>query len=64
MIADWPGLRAGDLYEGRDLMPTSDLRSLFKGMLIEHLGLTDSLVEHAVFPDSASVAPLEGLIRS
>ncbi len=62
VIADWPGLRESDLYEGRDLMPTADLRSLFKGLLIEHLGLSDTLVEHSVFPESASAAPFEGLI--
>ncbi len=63
VIADWPGLRASDLYEGRDLMPTADLRSLFKGLLIEHLDLSDTLVEHSVFPDSARAQPLEGLVH-
>ena len=63
VIADWPGLRASDLYEGRDLKPTADLRSLFKGVLIDHLALPHSLLERSVFPDSATAAPLERLIR-
>ena len=28
VIADWPGLRPGDLYEGRDLKPTASLDAL------------------------------------
>src|SRR5581483_878719 len=27
VIADWPGLKPADLYEGRDLKPTTDLRA-------------------------------------
>ena len=30
-------LRGADLYDGRDLRPTTDLRSVFKGVLAEHL---------------------------
>jgi uncharacterized protein (DUF1501 family) len=26
VISDWPGLRPANLFEGRDLTPTSDLR--------------------------------------
>src|SRR4029077_5448896 len=33
VIADWPGLSARALYQGRDLTPTLDLRSVFKGIL-------------------------------
>ena len=64
VIADWPGLRPGDLYEGRDLHPTADLRSLFKGILLEHLGLDEARVEGSVFPDSRSAPAMTGLIRT
>ena len=37
VIADWPGLQDADLYEGRDLKPTIDLRAVLKGLLRDHL---------------------------
>jgi uncharacterized protein (DUF1501 family) len=63
VIADWPGLATADLYQQRDLKPTRDLRSVFKGVLAEHLGATESDLETKVFPESRSATPLEGLIR-
>ena len=64
VITDWPGLRASDLYDGRDLRPTADLRSVFKGVLAEHLGLPDSLLAKTVFPDSRAAGSMRDLIRS
>ena len=61
--ADWPGLGNGDLYEGRDLRPTLDLRSVFKGVLSEHLWLDDNFIEQAVFPDSAAAKPVRDIVR-
>jgi uncharacterized protein (DUF1501 family) len=63
VLADWPGLRKSDLYEGRDLMPTTDARSLFKGILADHLEVPDALLERSVFPDSAAAPPMKDLIR-
>ena len=63
VVADWPGLAANDLFEGRDLRPTTDIRSLFKSVLLEHLGLAPGLVEDTVFPDSRLAEPLRNLIR-
>ena len=37
VIADWPGLKEADLYEKRDLRPTTDLRAVLKGLLRDHL---------------------------
>ena len=31
VIADWPGLKTANLYENRDLKPTTDLRAVLKG---------------------------------
>jgi uncharacterized protein (DUF1501 family) len=62
MFADWPGLADRDLYEGRDLKPTTDMRAVFKGVLIEHLGADSAQLSREVFPASGSIAPLEGLI--
>lgn len=63
VIADWPGLASSDLYQQRDLKPTRDLRSVFKGVLAGHLGATESDLETKVFPESHSASTLEGLIR-
>lgn len=62
VIADWPGLKEAQLHEKRDLKPTTDLRAVFKGVLADHLGLPPGLVASKVFPDSAKVAPMNGLI--
>ena len=63
IIADWPGLRSADLFEGRDLYPTLDLRTLFKGLLVEHLGIDEGVVEDSVFPDSRAARAMSGLFR-
>jgi uncharacterized protein (DUF1501 family) len=62
VIADWPGLKDADLYEKRDLKPTTDLRAVLKGLLADHLCTDERRLEAAVFPDSASVKPLQGLL--
>jgi uncharacterized protein (DUF1501 family) len=62
VIADWPGLKAANLYEGRDLAPTCDLRAALKGVLRDHLGLGEGVLAKAVFPDSAQVRPMQGLV--
>lgn len=63
VIADWPGLAERDLHERRDLAPTTDLRALFKAVLIGHLGIAEREVDTQVFPDSGAVKPLAGLLR-
>ena len=62
VVSDWPGLRDRDLYAGRDLAPTTDLRSVFKSILVEHLGIDPAFVDHSVFPNSAAAPLLDGLI--
>jgi uncharacterized protein (DUF1501 family) len=62
VIADWPGLKASNLYEGRDLAPTTDLRAALKGVLRDHLGLAEGVLAERVFPDSAQVKPMQGLV--
>ena len=62
VLADWPGLKDGDLYEKRDLKPTTDLRAVLKGVLVDHLCADERRLEAAVFPDSGSVKPLQGLL--
>jgi uncharacterized protein (DUF1501 family) len=64
VLADWPGLGKSDLYEGRDLRPTLDIRSLFKAVLADHLRIPDRVVELSVFPDSAAVSRVSDLVRA
>jgi uncharacterized protein (DUF1501 family) len=61
VVADWPGLGARDLHENRDLRATTDLRAVFKSVLHDRLGVTESALARTVFPDSDAVAPLDGL---
>jgi len=63
VVADWPGLAERNLYAGRDLKPTTDLRSVFKGLLEEHLGLARAAIEDDVFPDSGRAPPMRNLVR-
>lgn len=62
VVADWPGLSAGALHEGRDLKPTLDLRAVFAALLNEHLGIDRRFVEREVFPDADGLARIEDLV--
>jgi uncharacterized protein (DUF1501 family) len=62
IISDWPGLKPANLYQGRDLAPTTDLRAVFKGVLQDHLGIGESALAQTVFPDSAAAKPMKGLL--
>ncbi|MBS0421582.1 MAG: DUF1501 domain-containing protein [Proteobacteria bacterium] len=64
VVADWPGLSSRSLYQGRDLKPTADLRSVLKGVLSEHLLVSSLALESTVFPSSADVRPIKGLFRA
>jgi uncharacterized protein (DUF1501 family) len=62
VIADWPGLKTEQLYEGRDLKPTTDLRAVLKGLLRDHLRVDERALADNVFPDTAGVTPIAGLV--
>ena len=64
VISDWPGLSRSALHESRDLRPTRDLRSVMKGVLRDHLGVSDTALDSQVFPGSIAVRPLDGLVHS
>jgi uncharacterized protein (DUF1501 family) len=64
VLADWPGLSSRSLYQGRDLKPTTDLRSVLKGVLSEHLRVSSSELDSSVFPDSAAAKAIKGLFRA
>jgi uncharacterized protein (DUF1501 family) len=62
VIADWPGLKPANLYQGRDLAPTTDLRAVMKGVLKDQFGIAERVLAESVFPDSAAVKPMQGLV--
>jgi len=64
VVADWPGVKDRDLHEGRDLKPTTDLRSVLKGLLKDHLRVDERALADAVFPGSEDVKPTTGLFVS
>lgn len=61
VVADWPGLGAAQLYEGRDLMPTTALEAVIAGTVSESFGLDPDLVVQRLFPDK-HVDPQTGLV--
>jgi uncharacterized protein (DUF1501 family) len=62
VIANWPGLKSADLYENRDLKPTTDLRAVLKGILKDHLRADERALAESVFPGSDGVKPMAGLV--
>ncbi|HLY78676.1 MAG TPA: DUF1501 domain-containing protein, partial [Caulobacteraceae bacterium] len=62
IVGDWPTLKQQALYENRDVTPTLDMRSLFKGVLAEHMGLDRGALDERVFPSSAVARPVTGLV--
>lgn len=48
----WPGLRQSQLFDNRDLAPTTDLRSVIASVLCDHLHMPRSALGR-VFPDGA-----------
>ena len=61
--ADWPGVGERQLFEGRDLQPTMDLRSIAKSAIAAGFGI-DRTGLGTIFPDSERIAPLAGIRRS
>lgn len=64
VVADWPGLKDANLYQDRDLKPTTDLRAVLKGLLRDHLGVPEAALAADIFPDSAAAKPMLGLVSA
>jgi uncharacterized protein (DUF1501 family) len=64
VVTDWPGLGRSALLDGRDLRPTTDLRSVFKAVLGDHMLVDNASLTSHVFPNSSGARPLQGLIRA
>ena len=64
VIADWPGLRSIDQFEGRDLKPTLALEAVIAGALAGHFALDPAQVGRALYPSLPVLKRVEGLIRT
>ncbi|HVO04681.1 MAG TPA: DUF1501 domain-containing protein [Candidatus Cybelea sp.] len=64
VIANWPGLEFAQLYQNRDLAPTTDFRAVAKGVLAAHLALPQDALSNVVFPQSGQVRPMQELLRA
>ncbi|MBU6477363.1 MAG: DUF1501 domain-containing protein [Xanthomonadaceae bacterium] len=62
VAGNWPGIGSGELYQNRDVHATTDFRAVFKGVLMAHLGVSESLSESRIFPGSETVEPLGNLV--
>jgi uncharacterized protein (DUF1501 family) len=61
VYGDWPGLSEANLYERRDLMPTSDVRDWAAQAMRGMFGLEQTVLERSVFP-GLIMGPDKGLI--
>ena len=61
VYADWPGLDDRSLFEGRDLKPTLDVRSVLKATIAGTFDLSASQLNR-VFPNSPDIRGLYALM--
>jgi uncharacterized protein (DUF1501 family) len=62
VYGQWPGLKGGQLHEGRDLALTTDFRDVFAEVAARHLGVRDT---STIFPGhQVKVANFRNFIRS
>lgn len=64
VIADWPGLATGALYEGRDLRPTLGLDALIGSAVAGHFGVDAPRAMQVLFPEGKAARLVEGLVRA
>ena len=64
VLADWPGLAAANLYEARDLKPTTELDGLIGGAVAEHFNVDPGRVMPALFPASPKARTVQGMLRT
>jgi uncharacterized protein (DUF1501 family) len=70
VLADWPGLQQGQLFEGRDLKPTSSVDALMAAAAGECFGIEPQRLARILFPQGnmlpggAAAPPLPQLLRA
>jgi uncharacterized protein (DUF1501 family) len=50
VLGRWPGLEEAEMYDRRDLMPTSDVRDWAAQVIAGLYGTSRSILEGTVFP--------------
>jgi len=63
VLADWPGLAQGVLYQGRDLRPTASLDAVIAAAAAESFGLDGGRVARMLFAQGPGGVLPEGLLR-
>lgn len=63
VIADWPGLSAAKLFEGRDLRPTLALDLLIASVCAEAFQVEPEHTSRILFPGGTPARPLQRLLR-
>jgi uncharacterized protein (DUF1501 family) len=64
VVADWPGLAAVNLLDGRDLKPTLALDALIASACAETFQIEPERTARILFPDSARRKPMPKLLRA
>jgi uncharacterized protein (DUF1501 family) len=64
VLADWPGLAANALYEGRDLRPTLDLDALLAALAAETFALDPVRAGRTLFPNIRPGHAMPRLLRA
>jgi uncharacterized protein (DUF1501 family) len=64
VLADWPGLAPGNLYQARDLRPTSALDALIAGTVAESFALDPERVGRGLFARATAERPMSGLVKT
>lgn len=54
VLTDWPGLAGAQLFEGRDLRPTIDLRSVMVPIVQRQFGLDQSQIQSIILPGAVA----------
>lgn len=62
VVSDWPGLSDSSLYEGRDLRPTIDTRTVLKGVVSGAFDLTTGQADR-IFPGTTGLRGMSELMR-
>ena len=62
ILSDWPGLAPAQLYENRDLKPTTPLDDLIVGALTDHFALDPTRLRATLFPQAPTGKPMRDLI--
>ncbi|RDE06671.1 DUF1501 domain-containing protein [Sphingomonas aracearum] len=61
VLADWPGVAPAQLYENRDLRPTTQLDAFIAGAVSSHFGVEPGRTMATLFPVSKDTPALSGL---